>query len=221
MGNEAKDTMTGAAMGTAVMPGWGTLIGGGIGLGYSLGEDLGLWGGDDTPKPITNPYQGDWDALIKQLQARASGQGPSLAEQQYKQAFGQGMSQLSGQAHSGSQADAYNATRAMGQMSMGMGQGVAQARLQEQLAAQQQLMSALGGASGAWMQPQALQMQQQQLQQQQAMQQMQAYATLAAGLGRLGAGSGGGGTAPGYTQTGYIDQDNPIDNFQDARLGGF
>lgn len=97
-----------------------------------------------------NPYQGGWDALIGQLRQQASGQGPSLAAQQYQQANQTAMANQLAMARAGrSPGAAYNASNNMNALNQGLSAGVAQARTQEQLGSQQALAGALSGAGNA------------------------------------------------------------------------
>lgn len=151
-GSGAKGAASGAAMGTAIMPGWGTAIGAGIGGLY------GLFGGDGderkAPQIADNPYLGHYRQLISQLQQTASGQGPSLAGNAYKAAHQQGLNDVRSMSQGGSAGAMRQGQQQLGQMNQGLAAGYSNARLQEQLAAQQQLASTLAGASNAWFQPQ-------------------------------------------------------------------
>ena len=122
------------------------------------------WSHDDTSAPAGLPYfeqdrarlggmlQGqspfaskDWGGLISQLQARASGQGPSVAQMQYQQAMGNANNQLSGMAHGGGSPAAFRqAAIEQGRTGQGLAQGSALARTQEMQAAQGSLQGALG-----------------------------------------------------------------------------
>lgn len=87
----------------------------------------------------------DWGGLISQLQARASGQGPSVAQMQYQQAMGNANNQLSGMAHGGGSPAAFRqAAIEQGRTGQGLAQGSALARTQEMQAAQGSLQGALG-----------------------------------------------------------------------------
>lgn len=101
-----------------------------------------------------NPYQGQWDALLGQLSETAAGRGPSLAGDAYKQAHAQGMNDTLAMSRGGSAGAAHAGMQQMGRANQGFAQGYANARLQEQLAARQQLTGALQGAGQAWWQPQ-------------------------------------------------------------------
>ena len=93
-----------------------------------------------------NPFAGqEWNPLIQQLQQQASGQGPSMAEQQYRQASQQTMSGLQSLSRgSGSPGAAREAMLQQARVGQGMAQGVTQARTQEMLGAQGNLAQALG-----------------------------------------------------------------------------
>lgn len=106
------------------------------------------------PHMGSNPYQGQYNDLIDQLRQQASGEGPSLAGNAYKQAQQTGMNNVLAMSRSGSAGGTRQAGRTLGQMNQGFNQGYSNARLQEQLLARQQLQGALGGASQAWFQPQ-------------------------------------------------------------------
>lgn len=105
---KAGDTVSGAAggaaIGTAILPGWGTAIGAGVGglAGYfgSGGSDGGLTEeqqamydqyirgvmGREAPLMENSSLQGNQRNLIGALEAQASGRGPSLAAEQLKAA---------------------------------------------------------------------------------------------------------------------------------------
>jgi len=86
-----------------------------------------------------------WGGLISQLQQRASGSGPSVAQMQYQQAMGQQAAQMAGAAHGGGGPGAFRQAAIMaGQQGQGLAQGSALARTQEMQAAQGSLQGALG-----------------------------------------------------------------------------
>lgn len=86
----------------------------------------------------------EWGGLIGQLQRQASGQGPSLAEQQYRSAAQDTTNSLSSMARgSASPAAARQAMIQRGRVGQGMAAGVATARTQEQMAATSALSQAL------------------------------------------------------------------------------
>jgi hypothetical protein len=64
------------------------------------------------------------------------------------------MNDYQSMSHGGSAGAARMAGRNMGMANQGLAAGYSNARLQEQLAARQQLQGALSGASNAWFQPQ-------------------------------------------------------------------
>lgn len=130
----------------------GQQAGGGSGL---LG-DAWKWGQErqQGPQIGANPYQGGYDSLIGQLQQQASGKGPSLAGNAYNQAHGQAMQDYQSMGRGGSAGAARMGQQNMGRANQGLAAGYSNARLQEQLAARQQLQGALGGASAAWFAPQ-------------------------------------------------------------------
>lgn len=106
------------------------------------------------PQIGDNPYQGNWNGLIGQLEQQARGEGPSLAGNAYNQAHGQAMQDYQAMSHGGSAGAARMAQRNMGMANQGLAAGYSNARLQEQLAARQMLQGALGGAGAAWFAPQ-------------------------------------------------------------------
>lgn len=91
-------------------------------------------------------YQEQFDEYLRGLQDMAAGRGESLAEQQFKAASGQAQQQIAAQAASGrgnaGQAQRM-ATQAQAQVGQGLASGSASARLQEQMAATQQLGGAI------------------------------------------------------------------------------
>lgn len=119
--------------------------------------DVAAWanGKPNAPKMDQSPFMGDWRQLIGQLQNQANPNytGPSLAENTYKQAAGDAMRRAQSMSTSGSAGGARQAQIQMGRVNQGLSEGVSNARLQEQLAAQQQLQGALGGANNAWFGP--------------------------------------------------------------------
>lgn len=112
------------------------------------------WNDKNAPQIGANPYQSNWGALINQLTQQASGQGPSLAGNAYKQAQQTGMQNVLAMSRGGSAGQAQAGMQTLGRMNQGMAQGYSNARLQEQMAARQQLQMALAGAGNAWFQPQ-------------------------------------------------------------------
>lgn len=93
-----------------------------------------------------NPYQGDQNALIAQLQQMASGQGPSLANQQYQQANNDAMSNQLAMSRGRGAGAARNAGVQLGQLGAGLAAGSAQARTREQMGAIQGLQGSLTAA---------------------------------------------------------------------------
>jgi hypothetical protein len=122
--------------------------------GYA--KDAYQWGQQrsNVPQIGPNPYQGDWTSLIRQLQATARGDGPSLAGNAYKQASDNTMRNMQSLSSGGSAGGAREAIGQMGRIGQGLAQGYSNARLQEQLATQQMLQGALTGGGNAWFQPQ-------------------------------------------------------------------
>lgn len=123
------------------------------------GSVMDWMGRKNAPQIPQNPYLGDWGSLIKQLQATSSGQGPSLAGNAYNQAHAQGLSDQRSMASGGSAGAARQAGMNMTRMNQGLAQGYSNARLQEQLAAQQALAGTLAQAGNSWFQPQAANLQ--------------------------------------------------------------
>ncbi len=167
--------MTGASLGSAAGP-WGTAIGGGIGLlagglsGYLGGDPQGdqqkrlqdAWNNRGANAPqmgaaaqsANSPYEQNRGALIAQLQAMASGKGPSLAMNQMRNAMGQNTanqnSLASGAAGRGvnpgaAYMQASNSSAAQNAQAMQTG---ANGRVQEEYNAQGLLSNTLGTAIG-------------------------------------------------------------------------
>lgn len=88
---------------------------------------------------------GGWDPAINRLEGMASGTAPSLAEMQYRSASMDTTSALSSMARgSASPAAARQAMIQQGRVGQGMAAGVAQARTNEQMQANNALIQALG-----------------------------------------------------------------------------
>jgi hypothetical protein len=119
-----------------------------------LGTVSDWWNTKNAPQIASNPYQSNWNSLIQQLTAQGNGQGPSLAGNAYKQAHQTGMQNVLAMSRSGSAGGAQAGMQTLGKMNQGLQQGYSNARLQEQMAARQQLQMALAGAGNAWFQPQ-------------------------------------------------------------------
>jgi hypothetical protein len=223
-GGAASGAATGAMAGAAFGP-YGAAIGavGGGLIGYFSTPDDAA----NSPKPINLPYfeedrarlgsmlQGqsafagqEWGSLISQLQARASGGGPSVAGNAYKQASQDSMSQLTSMSRNSSSPGAVRQAQLQaGHIQQGLAQGYSAAALQEQQANQGALTQALSardainssayqnilsqqlglsrGEVGALAGNQNVALQEQQLQNQQQAAQWQAYSGAAAGLGKL------------------------------------
>lgn len=124
-----------------------------VGTGFQKMWD---WGKERStaPQMPDNPYQSQWGGLIDQLRQTANGQGESLAGDAFKQASDEGLRQQMTMAHGGSPGAARQAGINMGNINQGQAFGYSNARLQEQLAARQQLQQALTNAGNAWFQPQ-------------------------------------------------------------------
>jgi hypothetical protein len=88
---------------------------------------------------------GEWGGLVSQLQQQASGAGPSMAQQAYRQASQDTTNSLGSLARgSASPGAARAAVIQQGRVGQGMASGLASARTQEQMAAQQALAGTLG-----------------------------------------------------------------------------
>jgi hypothetical protein len=133
----------------------GGLYGAGKLAADKYGKDVMDWmGKKNAPQIPQNPYLNDWGSLIGQLQRTASGTGPSVAGGAYQQAHAQGLQDQRSMAAGGSAGAARQAGLNVNQMNAGLAQGYSNARLQEQLAAQQALGGTLAQAGNAWFQPQ-------------------------------------------------------------------
>lgn len=87
----------------------------------------------------------EWGSLISQLQARASGEGPSIAGNAYKQASQDSMNNLASLSqNSASPGAARQAILQQGRINQGMAQGYGSAALQEQQMNEGALAQALG-----------------------------------------------------------------------------
>lgn len=160
---------------------------------YRQGKTSGVmnWlGQKNAPQIPQNPYLGDWGSLIAQLQKTSSGQGPSLAGNAYQQAHAQGLQDQQMMAAGGSAGQARQAGMNMTQMNQGLAAGYSNARLQEQLAAQQALAATLSQAGNQWFMPQSANLQAQLGTQTNGQQMMNFLSQLAGGLGSLGVGRG-------------------------------
>ncbi len=149
----------------------------------------------NAPQIGQNPYMGGWNDLVGQLQQQSSSNyaGPSLAGNAYNQAHGQAMSDYATMSHGGSAGAARQGQRNMGMANAQLAAGYSNARLQEQMAARQQLQGALAGAGNAWFQPQQANLQATMGTQSNGQQLMNFLSQLTSGLGSLGVGGGGGG----------------------------
>jgi hypothetical protein len=229
-GNAGKGAVGGAAVGATFGP-WGAAIGG------VAGGLMGLFGGGGdsapAPPPVNLPYfeedrarlgsmldgksafaGQEWGTLINQLQARASGNGPSVAGNAYKRASQDSMNQLASMSQNSSSPGAVRQAQLQaGHIQQGLAQGYSSAALQEQQANQGALAQALSardtinssayqgilgqqlglsrGQVGALQGNQQAGLQEQQIQNQQQAAQWQAYAGLAAGLGKIYGSNGG------------------------------
>ena len=158
------------------------------------GKEAMAWGAQrqQGPQIGENPYLKNYNALIGQLEQQSTGQGPSLAGNAYTQASQDAMNQSQAMFRGGSAGAARAGARQMGQTQQGLAQGYSNARLQEQLAARQQLQAALAGAGQSWFQPQQANLSAQMGQQTNAQQLL----SFLQGIGQAGgkmAGAGGAG----------------------------
>lgn len=96
-----------------------------------------------------SPYKGEWDKLISQLQAQASGTGPSLAAEQYRAASQTALGQQAALSYGHAPGAARNASNNMANISLGQAQGMSQARTQEQMGAMNNLNAAIQAANQA------------------------------------------------------------------------
>jgi|CXWL01.1.fsa_nt_gi hypothetical protein len=111
-----------------------------------------------------NQARGVQTGLIQQLQAQARGDGPSIAQEQLKQATDQNMAQAAAQAASGRGAGAGGAAYQVGNQRAAAGQKMAGdsavLRLQEQMQAQNMLAGVSGQMRGQDLSSQGLNLQQ-------------------------------------------------------------
>lgn len=99
-----------------------------------------------------SPQQGNYNALIKMLQERASGSGPSVAGDAYKQASDNSMNNAMALSHGSSPGAARAALQQIGGINQGLAQGYASARNQEMSSATGQLGGAIGSADNSQLQ---------------------------------------------------------------------
>lgn len=189
---------TGASVGSAILPVWGTAIGAGVGgiaggalawrankaaaekkkreaqeqafhligsadRGADLQNAIGQAGGVQAPNMqaahIRQMQSGGTggqfgrgqEQLAQQLQLQAMGQGPSLATSQYENAMGSGIAAQMAMARSGTGpqgAAMRGAAQNVGSMTQNLAGQAAQARIQEQMLARQQLAGVLQQGRG-------------------------------------------------------------------------
>lgn len=97
-------------------------------------------------------YDQQYQDYVNGLRDMAQGRGQSLAENQYRQASGQAQQQIAAQAASGRGPAGMvqrQAGQAQAQVGQGLAAGSAEARLKEQMAAQQMLGGAIQGADAS------------------------------------------------------------------------
>lgn len=174
--------LTGASIGTAILPGWGTAIGAGVGaiggglMGFFSGGDHNA-GMSDADRAYYHDYlgsvrhrealqlagpasqaqasdfRGNQNSLISQLEAAASGRGPSLAAEQIKSSserIQRGQQAFANSARgSGATLARYQAANNMANLGAQATQDSAAARIAEITAAQNQLGLTLHGARAA------------------------------------------------------------------------
>lgn len=172
------------------------------------------WNKRNAPQIGANPYQSNWNALVAQLTQQANGQGPSLAGNAYKQAQQTGMQNVLAMSRGGSAGAAQQGMQTLGRMNQGMAQGYSNARLQEQLAARQQLQAALAGAGNAWFQPQQANLQATMATPSNGQQLTGFVSQLASSIAPFMTGSPGGGA------TGYLGQPSTYGNQNPNAPGG-
>ena len=161
----AQGAAGGAAAGTAILPGWGTVIGAGIGgLAGLFGSDgsdpeveanrqrmLEYYNGIQGHTAEYSQFRDNQRNLISNLEQQAAGRGPSLAGQQLRAATDRNIKQQGGLAQSGygnpaaAQMMAANNSAQLGAQSS---QDAAAARIQEQYNAQNLLGLNIHGARG-------------------------------------------------------------------------
>lgn len=108
-----------------------------------------------TQSPYINPQGsqvGNHNALISMIRGRAMGQGPSLAEDAYKQASSNTLNNLLTMSHGSTPGAARAAVNQMGNINQGMASGLAQARNQEIVGATGQLGQAINAADNSLLQ---------------------------------------------------------------------
>lgn len=123
------------------------------GISSAVKGGMEWWNKKNYDQMPNNPYMGAWGSLISQLGQQARGQGPSLAGNAYKQAHGQAINDALAMGRGGSAGAVRASQNAMGRANQGLAAGYSNVRLQEQMAARQQLQAALAGAGNAWFQP--------------------------------------------------------------------
>jgi hypothetical protein len=171
-GDTAKGAAGGALAGASIGGPLGALVGGvgGGALAYFGGgeneQDSAqrkrleeLYAQMGMPPPQAGPaaqsgysnFRSNQSDLVGRLEAMSKGQGPSLAAQQFQQATDRNMASQQSMAQSGRGGPlaAFNAANNMGHLGAQAAQGAAQARIQEQQMALNQLGLTLHGARGA------------------------------------------------------------------------
>ncbi len=98
--------------------------------------------------PWTNTTGRQWHELVQNQRAAALGQGPSLAQQQYRQAMGDTQAALQSAGRASGRPGAMRAAmQQQANLGQGMASGLMQAGLQERQQAEQSYMAGLQGAT--------------------------------------------------------------------------
>lgn len=95
------------------------------------------------------PYKNSYDEFLGQLKNQAMGNGPSLAENMYRQRQGEGLQQMLSMQAGRNPGMARQAAYAGGQMQQGLNSAATDARLAEQQQAQQMYGGMLNSANQA------------------------------------------------------------------------
>lgn len=106
----------------------------------------GLAGGEQYRYMGEDPHADQQNALIQMLMQQAQGQGPSVAQQEYRNANQDAMHNQMAMSRGRGAGAMRNAGMEMGQINGGLANGLALARTREMMAAQQGLQSSLTAA---------------------------------------------------------------------------